>query len=155
MRTRAVLAACVAVLAGVAGIAGAVAGFQLITDSGGPRPVTATEVQAGSGAHGRARVEVRFRPCPKGFAREGRACVRTVERTVVLHQAGAPTSSGTPAQVVAPSTVRSSGRTSTSGDHGPLHDLGDDHGDDHGGDRHGDDDGDHSGHGGGGDDDDD
>jgi hypothetical protein len=96
MRMRTAVAAG---LTGFVGAAGAVVGFQQLA------PTAGTEAAASTGpstvASDKARTTVRFERCPAGFALEGKACVREVERTVVVDvvppaRGGAPPAAGEP-----------------------------------------------------------
>ena len=135
MRTSSIVAGLVA---GVAGLAGAVAGYQQLAAS--PRHSETVQVTDTSAtpppraATPRPATRVRLRDCPRGFDLRKGTCVREVERTVVIDVAQ-------PAAAPAPATaaLRSSDAPAT-------HDVGDDHvgqggqggrgdeaGDDHGG----------------------
>ena len=73
------------VVAGVAGLAGGVAGYQQLTAS--PRhseTVQVTEAGPARAASSSPSARVRLRDCPRGFVQKARACVREVERTVVI-----------------------------------------------------------------------
>ena len=134
--------------AGVAGLAGATVGYAQLSSS--PRHSETVQVADTSGTAGTAAAapptrpapvtRVRLRDCPRGFQRHGKACVRRVERTVVVHVAPP---AAAPARVVAPAEVPPAPEPSQNDDP-VIHDAGDDHGgtvvDHHGGRDHGDDD---------------
>ena len=155
--TRHVLTWSIAVLAAVAALAGATLGYQLMSD---PGPAAAATTQSAPGA-GEAKaphrpvarpVVVKYRPCPRGFERRQATCVRTVQRTHVVHVA-APAPAPAPAVAPAPTGASAAPARASASAHG----AGDDHGgagaaahegDDHGDDRdddHGDDHGDERG----------
>ena len=148
-------------VAGIAGLAGAVAGYQQLAAS--PRHSETVQVSTESSTTKPATpaVRTRLRDCPRGFDRRGRGCVRVVERTVVVDVRPAARSSAPVAarRSDVPVTHDSAGDPAT-------HDAGDDHGgrrgesregttdqtrdetgDDHGSDDHGSDDGGHNGEG--------
>jgi ribonuclease E len=88
----------VAAAAALVGLVGAVAGYQHAIDEPTTTPAAA---QAPAAAPAKTPVKVRFARCARGFERHGKACVRTVERVVVVDVPAKP------APVAAPS---SSGR---------------------------------------------
>jgi hypothetical protein len=162
---RHVLTWSIAVLAAVAALAGATVGYQLMSD---PGPAAAATTQHDPGTAGRAgaphhhvarAVVVKYRPCPRGFERRQDTCVRTLQRTHVVHVAApapAPAPSVAPASTGVSATSAGSVAAPSAGDDhggaGSAHER-DDHGDDHGrehgedrgghesGDDHGSDDG--------------
>ena len=144
-----------ALAAGVTGFlaaAGAVLGFQHIaplaetptatsthssTASTGRAPAAA---RAAAVKHQKPRVVVRWKPCPKDYALQGRVCVRDVVQTRVVD---VPAPAPPPAPVSAPAPAQPAGTTvsSTSGYSAPG--TGESPGDD--GQSYGDDGGSHDG----------
>lgn len=146
------------VVAGLAGLVGAAAGYQQLSASP-QRSETVEVAQAAPAADVSAPspvTKVRLRDCPRGFQLKGKACERLVERTVVIDVAPP---AAAPARAVAPASVPSGQGRRASGrggeDEPATHVGGDDHGgrggddqadDDEPGDHHGDEaDEDHSG----------
>jgi hypothetical protein len=115
-------------VAGVAGLAGATAGYVQLSAS--PRHSETVRVaDAPPAAPARTSrpepvTKVRLRDCPRGFRLRGKACVREVERTVVIHvapPAAAPARAAAPAAVPPPAEPQPAGVPGT-------HDAGDDQG---------------------------
>jgi hypothetical protein len=121
----------VGAVAGVAGLAGATAGYQQLSAS--PRHVEQVRLSDTAGtttpsaATPSAVTKVRLRGCPRGFELHHRVCVREVEHTVVI-DVNPPAAA--PARAVAPTSVPS---PRASDDDPATHDARDDHG----GSRHG------------------
>ncbi len=131
------------VVAGLAGLVGAAAGYQQLTAS--PQRSETVEVAQSSPQSAPAAdvspstvTRVRLKDCPRGFKLKGRTCERVVERTVVIDVAPP---AAAPARAVAPAPAPVRTAASRGGDDDPAtHDAGDDHGGrgDEAGDDHGD-----------------